>query len=270
MRSKIFHKLNGAGNCFLISDLRDARMRVPKTDRRRLARELCDVHTSIGADGLLFLENSRKADLQWDFYNADGSSAEMCGNAARCVGAFLLRQYNRKAPMTILTKSGVVTVEPLGHGEFRVAMPSIREIEVGRDFDFVDSGVPHAVIKLDKPSRLQDPDTLNEYVTRVRSEKRFKKRGVNVTFYALASHNARNVQSLTFERGVAGYTQACGTGAVAAATSFAAHNPKPLSRATSRGDQIKVSVPGGRLIVELGGERPLLTGPAAYIAEIRV
>src|SRR6185437_16996273 len=98
MRSKIFHKLSGAGNCFLMADLRDGRTRLPKSQRRRLARQLCDVYTSIGADGVLFLETSRKADMQWDFYNADGSSAEMCGNAARCVGAFMLRQYNKKTP----------------------------------------------------------------------------------------------------------------------------------------------------------------------------
>ncbi len=271
------HKLTGAGNCFLLIDLLQTRSHkrgknrfVPKGKRRQLAKKLCDLHTGIGADGLLFLESSKIADLKWDFYNADGSNAEMCGNAARCVGAYLLQQYERVLCTTISTRSGVIEVEPLAKkGAFRVTMPTIREIELGREFDFVDSGVPHAVVCIKFRSLFENVKDLEKIVDKIRSLRRFKKRGVNVTFYLAPQgrqkkrSTSRNINSLTFERGVGGFTQACGTGAVAAATSFAAHS------ALTRG-RVNVRVPGGQLVVELGQTRPILSGPASYIAEIHV
>ena len=266
---KTFHKLTGAGNCFILADLRDGRMRAPRDQRRQWARKLCNVYTSIGADGLLFLENLRPTDLKWDFYNADGSSAEMCGNAARCVAAYLLQLNNEMTTTTILTRSGIIEVTPLRHRhEFRVTMPALCEIELGRDFDFIDSGVPHAVVRLQKSKLLDDFDFLSESVEKIRALSRFKKRGVNVTFYALISSSRRRIRSLTFERGVPGFTQACGTGAVAAAAAFAAHSPKATG-GRAHADRIQVDVPGGRLYVELGCERPILTGPASYVAELR-
>ncbi len=267
---KTFHKLTGAGNCFILAELRDGRMRAPKSQRRQWARELCNVYTSIGADGLLFLEKSRLADLKWDFYNADGSSAEMCGNAARCVAAYLLQRNNKVTPTTVLTRSGIIEVAPLSHGqEFRVTMPMIRKIETDHDFDFIDSGVPHAVVRLQKPKLLAAFDFLSGRVETIRALSRFKKRGVNVTFYTAVPGPRRHIRSLTFERGVPGFTQACGTGAVAAAASFAAHSPKATG-GHARADRIQVDVPGGRLHVDLGGERPILTGPARYVAELHV
>ena len=278
------HKLTGAGNCFLFIDLlrqprraRDKNRFIPKRKRRLLARTLCDVYTGVGADGLIFLESSRRADVKWDFYNADGSNAEMCGNAARCVGAYLLQQYERVTPTTIITRSGIIEVRPLARvrlsvrqaTEFQVTMPSIRKIEIGHEFDFIDSGVPHAVVHLDNGAHIKNVKYLEKVVEKIRKLRRFKKRGVNVTFYiphrgkASKERSKRKIQALTFERGVRGFTRACGTGAVAAATSFAASN-------ALTSEQIAVQMPGGRLTIELGKKRPILSGSAAYIAEIRL
>ena len=73
------YKLTGTGNHFLLIDLRDKRARKSvkeyfhRLSRKQIARKLCNPFQSVGADGLLFLENSQLADLKWDFYNADGS-----------------------------------------------------------------------------------------------------------------------------------------------------------------------------------------------------
>src|SRR3989304_5362154 len=76
-----FSKLNGSGNDFLLVDNRHDVMR--GVDRPSFVAKVCDRSRSIGADGVILIEPSRRADFRWDFYNADGSHAEMCGNGGR-------------------------------------------------------------------------------------------------------------------------------------------------------------------------------------------
>ena len=76
-----FTKMSGSGNDFIIID-----NRVPVMDNSKkvdFVKRVCDRKMSVGADGVIFVENSDKADIKWDFYNEDGSSAEMCGNGGR-------------------------------------------------------------------------------------------------------------------------------------------------------------------------------------------
>src|SRR5215212_5484248 len=91
-----FSKMNGAGNDFVLIDNRHGNVQLSRQDVVRL----CDRHRGVGADGLFLLVPSRtgKADWAWDFYNSDGSTAEMCGNGARCFARYIQRQAgtNRK------------------------------------------------------------------------------------------------------------------------------------------------------------------------------
>lgn len=278
-------KLNGAGNDFLIIDWRDRAVRglyrkiFGASSRSFAARALCQNHFSLGADGLLFLEDSKIADLKWDFYNADGSRAEMCGNAARVVGRYAL---DRAAHLTLETRAGVVTIsaEAAGPGQFRVEMPPISEFEMGHVigtgakkifFDFVNSGVPHAVVYWPKAKNIKaltaNVNKLAETVDNIRALKKFKKHGTNVTFYSTADgrdpakSKSPNICSLTFERGVSGYTLACGTGVVAAAYSFSQKRLAPSK-------VVRVRAPGGELKVELLNRRPHLIGPAKFNARL--
>ena len=96
-----FTKMSGSGNDFIIID-----NRVPVLDdekKRDFVRRVCDRKMSIGADGVIFVENSDKADIKWDFYNEDGSSAEMCGNGGRCVARYAVEKNIAPATLTLET-----------------------------------------------------------------------------------------------------------------------------------------------------------------------
>ncbi|MCB0351359.1 MAG: hypothetical protein KDD38_09265, partial [Bdellovibrionales bacterium] len=122
------------------------------------------------------------------------------------------------------------------------------------------SGVPHAVVALphgkNTKNIFKNVDKLGIIVNKIRSLPQFKKHGTNVTFYS--AKNKKSIRTLTFERGVVGYTQACGTGAVAAAVSFT----------QNKSHIIKAYVPGGLLIINLTEERPHLIGLGEFVAEI--
>jgi diaminopimelate epimerase len=277
--AKIF-KLSGTGNHFLLIDLRKSSS--SHKNRSQIAKVLCDPYNSIGADGLVFIEKSHCASLRWDFYNADGSNAEMCGNAARCVGRYIMLHPGNLhgSVFTIETRAGVIKVitpkisrqKPGQSVPVMVEMPRISEYLPGSKlkfrnrlltFDTINSGVPHAVIRsqlhlgsMDDTTKIVD--NLGEIVNKVRALTQFKRSGINVTFYWHKKQNS--IDSLTFERGVQGYTRACGTGAIAAATSYLSGHP----------GKVRVRVPGGVLHVNLRGGLPKLSGPARYIAEIEV
>jgi diaminopimelate epimerase len=284
-KSLLVTKLSGAGNTFLLIDWRQPETRKSfkkvfgRSTRSSVAAFLCDPYRSVGADGLLFLEAPNKSEsqiatLKWDFYNADGSRAEMCGNAARVVGLF-----ENKFPLALLTRAGVVNVTQEKNAIFRVEMPPIKNFEpnlrvkVGsqwHDFDFINSGVPHAVVHVSKHRNLKQlthiVDKLVEIVDSIRSLTQFKKSGTNVTFYVTKDgktprQTSTRIESLTYERGVTGFTQACGTGVVAAAYTLSHKREKPTKN-------VSVRTPGGRLEVHLDSQRPILVGPAIRTARI--
>src|SRR5512142_2514085 len=86
MKKIPFSKMQGSGNDFILIDNRRAVLK--GMDLRRLAMTVCHRHYSVGADGLIVIIPSRKADFKWRFFNADGSEAEMCGNGSRCAARF--------------------------------------------------------------------------------------------------------------------------------------------------------------------------------------
>lgn len=229
--------------------------------RSRFAQKICDRHFGVGADGLVIVENSSLADVKWDFYNSDGSVAEMCGNAARCIGRWA-QLHLKMDSVALQTAAGKVMINASANELFSVQMTPIQDFRFNQSFEyksqhlqytFVDTGVPHAVVKLNSLSQIREE---LDWIRKLRTSPDVGPRGANVTLLRALSES--EIQAVTFERGVEDFTLSCGTGAVAAAFAY--------YKEVKRGE-IQVQVPGGRLTVKFLPQGPLLIGPAIKIAE---
>jgi diaminopimelate epimerase len=212
-------------------------------------RELCDRRRGIGADGVLVITQGDP--IRMDYWNADGSPAEMCGNGLRCIARYAYdRGWAPDRNFAIQTAVGMRAVK-VGDGDVEVDLGRLRvtghtEID-GERFHLVDAGNPHAVVIVDDPEQV-DVGTVGP---RVGKDEQFPD-GTNVEFVAVADGE---VTMRVWERGV-GETLACGTGMVAAA--FVATKTHGLDGA------IPVNVPGGQGRVEFRDGVAWLSGPADY------
>ncbi len=238
-----FTKMSGTGNDFIIIDNRQ--LGVPLREQEELARRICRRMFSVGADGLIMIEDSVVADFKWRFYNADGSLAEMCGNGARCAARYAFINMIAGKRMSFETVAGTIDAEILeDSGDVRLKMTtpvdfrSGLKIELGgieRDVSFVNTGVPHAVIVVD------DPETpVKEWGRQVRFHEMFQPAGSNANFIRFLEDGRLQVR--TYERGVEDETMACGTGAVAAALVAAMLGKacSPVRLVTSGGEPLTV------------------------------
>jgi diaminopimelate epimerase len=223
-----FTKMAGAGNDFVVVDGLRQRLNGLRWAWPRVSRALCDRRRGIGADGLLVLSASRRADARMRVFNPDGSEAAMCGNGARCVAAYLAngagggaRGRGGTRTVTIETGAGLVTASVRG-GRVRMQMPQPSGIRLARRVPVngrvvtlasVDTGVPHAVVPVRSLERV-DVATLGRAIRR---HPRFGPRGTNVDFVERVAGRADRIRVRTYERGVEAETLACGTGAAAAA-----------------------------------------------------
>src|SRR4051812_15681578 len=115
-----FYKYHGTGNDFILIDNRNGNF--DGSDREKI-KFLCDRHFGIGADGLILLEKSDKADCFMNYYNADGSVAEMCGNGVRCTAQFFLDLTKTQVKeIKIDTRDGIKNVSANEDGSFSVNM----------------------------------------------------------------------------------------------------------------------------------------------------
>ena len=222
-----FFKMTGSGNDFIIIDNRSLGMSVE--DGRELARLACRRKVSAGADGLILIENDPEVDFQWRFFNADGSEAEMCGNGSRCAARFVyLTGIVHKEKVSFRTLAGIIEAEINGervkvhmtqpHGlETDIRLP-LEEGEPLR-LHYINTGVPHVVLFVEKEPELADLDVFNLGRT-LRFHPRFQPAGSNADFAFV--HDAHNLSIRTYERGVEAETLACGTGAIASALVAAA------------------------------------------------
>ena len=220
MQHFMFAKMEGAGNDFVIVDNR--LHPVPEFAKVKLVRDLCRRAQGIGADGMVFLENDPDYDFAWDFYNADGSRAEMCGNASRCVARFAhIFGLVDEREMVFRTAAGPIRAELTAAGA-RVRLPDVAPAKLfkgvsagpaGPAFDayLVNTGVPHAVVPVQDLGKI---DVAN-WGRALRRHECFGPAGANVDFMARSSQYGLAIR--TYERGVEGETLACGTGATAAA-----------------------------------------------------
>lgn len=269
-----FTKMNGLGNDFIVV----AGEQALPADVADLAVKLCNRYFGIGADGLVYILPSEKADFRMRIINSDGSEAEQCGNAIRCVAKYVFDHG--------LTSKEQLTIETLGAGVQQVQLTVVdgkvslvrvnmgqpilaglqvpttidenvivnHPIEVdGQQFTFtaVSMGNPHCVIYVDDAVNFD----LVTWGPKLEVHPLFPRK-INVEFVTVTSRDYADMR--VWERG-AGPTLACGTGACATLVSSV------LNGLTDR--QATVSLKGGDLFIEWNEEDNYvyMTGPAAEV-----
>lgn len=284
-----FSKMHGAGNDFVLVDLRDG-LPAPTA---ALARAMGNRHCGIGFDQLLSIEISDRADCvaRYRIWNSDGSQAQQCGNGARCLAAWLVRDGAAAATRFRLdSPAGVIEVECLGDGRYALDMgipefdprkipfddsgqhypadqrPPWRQLQsaaLGQHevtigdreivFGAVSMGNPHALLVVDDIAQVP----VAEIGAALQAAKFFPK-GVNVGFAQVLSVNEINLR--VYERG-AGETQACGSGACAAVA--------VLIRQGQLERHVDVHLPGGTLVIDWpADDAPVrMAGPATFVFE---
>ena len=250
MKSIPFIKMHGLGNDYVYIDCftKTTAQILDKTDISALARAVSDRHFGIGSDGLVLILPSKQADARMRIFNADGSEAEMCGNAIRCVAKYLYESgLCRDVHMQIETLAGIrslllhVTRDRVEQVTVNMGKPIIRQdaIQSGLDpigYTSVNMGNPHAVFFR---------DTIPHMPT-----------NTNVEFVHVRNRHELDVRVI--ERG-SGETLACGTGACASAVAAICHD------LTER--DVTVHLPGGDLLIQWKDNNApvLMTGPATVV-----
>ena len=240
MKEIPFFKFVASGNDFLVIDHRQKGIQDPT----RFAHEICDRHTGVGADGVLLLETSKQADFRMRIINSDGSEAEACGNGFRCIALFAHEKLGFSKAQRFESVSGMIqaTVQT-NRVRVRLVNPSNwknrNEIEVsGRKlhYDFIHTGVPHAVIFVESLDQIP----VSEIGREIRFHSHFKPAGTNVNFVEVTGPGSLRVR--TYERGVEDETLACGTGSTASAivSSLAGYTQPPVEVKTKSGEILTV------------------------------
>jgi diaminopimelate epimerase len=212
-----FSKLSAAGNDFIMIDNRSGQ--IGAQYYQSLAQKLCDRRYAIGADGLILIEKSQSGDFKMTYLNSDGSHASMCGNGGRAIARFAYDIGAADKQMSFETDAGPVRAEILDDKKVKLELYEPKDLErnikieaLGKSFDvdFIDTGVPHAVIFVDD---IENTDIV-KYGRAVRHHAVFAPAGTNVDFVE-KKNDALYVR--TYERGVEDETLACGTGIIASA-----------------------------------------------------
>ena len=260
--------MNGAGNDFVLLDNRAQNL---KLSREQIVR-LCHRQQGVGADGLFLLIPcvSGRADWAWEFYNNDGSTADMCGNGARCFARFIQRVTGANGQTTFETGAGIITAS--FHGErVTINLTPPKDLRLGEmvtttngplTIHSVNTGVPHAVLFVPDA----DQAMVRQLGAEIRYHAHYAPKGTNANFVQLLGAN--HIRVRTYERGVEGETLACGTGVSAAALISA--------RVHGFGSPVKVQVQGGdTLEVSFQEEQGnfadvCLTGPADFVFDGKI
>lgn len=251
----LFDKYHGTGNDFIMVDIRNHAI----PDDADIIAYLCHRRFGVGADGLIFLDNSTAHDFSMRYFNSDGQEASMCGNGGRCISAFAsaLGIVGNKAVFEaadglhsaeILSSDGKTAIVKLKMADVRTGEWSGNEI-------FLDTGSPHLVKYCQGVKELD----VKAEGRAIRMQSRFAPGGTNVNFI---EENSTGLYIRTYERGVEEETYSCGTGATAAALAWAIRN-KAFS-------PVKLESPGGSLLVHFNREETdftniYLEGPAMHV-----
>jgi diaminopimelate epimerase len=270
--AEFFFKYHGIGNDFIVLDRRETGVDVDA----ETSRLLCDRRLGIGADGILSLLPSEKAAARMVVHNADGSVAEMCGNGLRCAVKYLVDNFGeRPESIDVETGAGLLTCTPMygadgvaeveiSLGPARLVAPNLPSGATGQPFldapvpghaglrgYAVNMGNPHLVL-FDQP--LEDAGRLGPQLER---HPGFPDR-TNVEFTRVNADGGLTV--VVWERGC-GLTQACGTGACAAAVAAV------LAKRVPADAWLRVGLPGGDLHIRVPADLSdiRLRGPAAFV-----
>lgn len=270
-----FTKMHGLGNDFAIVD--PSVQEITETQFPELARKWCDRHFGVGADGLIFVLPTERADFRMRIFNPDGSEAEMCGNGIRCFGKYVYEHgLSRRNPLRVETLAGLQTLdlnvehEVVKSVEVDMGQPILRRSQIpmsGEDSESVigeplnvegaeckitcvSMGNPHCVLFVEDLAQVP----LSVLGPQIETHPAFPQR-INVHFAQVLS--PKEVRMRVWERG-AGITLACGTGACAVLVAGV------LTGQTER--KATVHLPGGPLQIEWKANDHLaMTGPAAEV-----
>ncbi|MGA1861686.1 diaminopimelate epimerase [Deferribacter thermophilus] len=258
-----FYKMTGSGNDFIIIDNRDGKMN--GINLKEFIPKICARCVSVGADGLILIENSDKVDFKWQFFNADGSSAEMCGNGSRCAARFAYLNGIAGKKMKFETIAGIIEAEIMDDFNVKVQLTEPFDEKIDYEIDVlgerltvssINTGVPHVVVEVKDDIYSFD---VVKYGREIRFHEVYKPAGTNVNFFKKIGDNKLKVR--TYERGVENETMACGTGSVA--TSIIAVKKgivnSPVEIETSSGLILKVYLEDGKVFLE-GEARVVYTG----------
>lgn len=258
-----FYKYHGAGNDFIMIDNRNGHFDVTNVEKIKL---LCHRHLGIGADGMIFLESSTKADCFMNYYNSDGSLAEMCGNGIRCLAKFFLEQTNSSLrELLIDTRAGIKKVIKNDDGSFSVNMgtPIFSHTDFPDSpitlenilFKFVSMGNPHAVGLVKNISEID----ISDIGPKIELDSHFPNK-INVELVEKVTDNYFKVK--VWERGC-GATLSCGTGACAVYTIL---KNEQLKNKNKNIKEITLEFPGGNLYLSENQEgQIILRGPAVCV-----
>ena len=265
-----FHKYHGTGNDFIMINNLDGLSPIPGIGE---IKGLCDRHKGIGADGLIILESSDKTDCFMNYYNSDGTIAEMCGNGVRCTAKFFLECVRQDLtqdmcealPRTINidTRAGIKNIKINDDDTYSVDMgapvfihpdfPSEPTMIENFLFNFVSMGNPHAVTIVDDLNKID----LKTIGPKIENNSHFLNK-INVEFVEKINDDYYKV--LVWERGC-GATLACGTGACAV---FAVLKKSPIPGIG--GKEITLEFPGGKLFLSKNEQgHIILRGPAVFV-----
>lgn len=261
-----FIKMHGLGNDYVFIDCFpvDTAKKLAEVDLPTLARRVSDRHLGIGSDGLVLILPSRQADAAMRIFNADGSEAQICGNAIRCVAKYLYESGLCHRPrlfietqagirsLVLQVFDGVVESITVNMGTPIVKSDVLLKGSDPMGFTNVNVGNPHAVFFRDAVKPEEEVAVLGK---RIGTHPHFPE-GTNVEFVRVI--NTQEIDVRVWERG-SGITLACGTGACAAAVATIWHG------STER--NVLVHLPGGDLTVRWDSlHQPVyMTGPATEV-----
>ncbi|MCK4909347.1 MAG: diaminopimelate epimerase [Planctomycetes bacterium] len=254
-----FVKMHGTGNDFILVNC----LKKPVKNPAALARRVCHRYSGIGANGLILILSSPRADFRMRMFNPDGSEAEMCGNGIRCLGKFVSdKGLTKKNRLIVATRAGLIPLHlskkngKVQQVTARLGRPKLlgqKKLRIKNKLFTVcviSMGNPHCVIRVKNVAKFP----VKTYGPLIERHRYFPRR-TNVEFIEIS--NRKNIKQRTWERG-AGETLACGTGASAAVVAGIVAGQ--LDR------QVKVTLAGGTVIIKWTSDNEVyLSGPAVEV-----
>ena len=237
-----FFKMSGSGNDFILIDNRDQSLTIP--DLPEFVRTICRNKVSVGADGVFIIENSDRADFRWQFFNADGSEADMCGNGGRCAARFAFIKGIAGKRLSFETGAGIIDAEVKGD-VVKLRLTDPRDVKINfsikienrpLEVSFINTGVPHIVHFVHN----LDGFDVFQIGRKIRYHNEFQPEGTNANFMEVIDRHTIRIR--TYERGVEDETLACGTGAVASALIASAKGlvEAPVEARVQSGEVLKI------------------------------
>jgi diaminopimelate epimerase len=226
-----FFKYQGTGNDFILIN-----GFTPGFNRSNpmLIQKMCDRKFGIGADGLMVIEKSDKADFILWFFNPDGSQS-FCGNGSRCAVRFVLdQQLADKSELTFEAFDGLHNARVEGE-QISISMRNVNEIKRDKNGVFINTGSPHLVLEKNSVANID----VVEVGKKMRYDSMYAPIGTNVNFFEVVPGG---IKIRTYEKGVENETLSCGTGVTACALAFAAsYETVPVVMVETLGGNLEVS-----------------------------